>query len=477
MSNCCIKDHDYTLDTETVSYPTTPYRTYNNKALNATTNIFLLILSELSDLKRHVNLLDGGNWSTKQITSSKTVANITNIELYIGAKYVYYICKYYPNQSYTNGWFQYWMNTMWIYSENNNVNRSDAWISSKANGFATMSNPLTESYADSNASYYSTKAELEAQLKVYRWINVYVPFSSNNVWKTEWEPIYEINPSIGPAAWIMPEIHDQTVYDYKVFPRAWMISYCWNAYITNKSYWNNDFERYKLYIISGFYRTLTPNFSTPLATPGWGLYVTDEPLARNEAQTWWNERPFELAYHSWLECPTWDPGTPEIPYRAAVPEIPYQPAVAEQLYVPGVPEQPYVAAVPEQPYVAAVPEQPYVPEQVIDCSALKIISTPPIMLAPPADNAVFILSPDSCPAKHQLYPWKDTILISIKCFEDTNLRITGVTNREYKIYDKTPFAQFQTYNPGAKHNHVHQKRLDLKKNQLLAARKLTFNRK
>lgn len=144
MSNCCIKDHDYTLDTETVSYPTTPYRTYNNKALNATTNIFLLILSELSDLKRHVNLLDGGNWSTKQITSSKTVANITNIELYIGAKYVYYICKYYPNQSYTNGWFQYWMNTMWIYSENNNVNRSDAWISSKANGFATMSNPLTE---------------------------------------------------------------------------------------------------------------------------------------------------------------------------------------------------------------------------------------------------------------------------------------------------------------------------------------------
>lgn len=136
-----------------------------------------------------------------------------------------------------------------------------------------------------------------------------------------------------------------------------------------------------------------------------------------------------------------------------------------------------MAAVPEQPYVAAVPEQPYVPEQVIDCSALKIISTPPIMLAPPADNAVFILSPDSCPAKHQLYPWKDTILISIKCFEDTNLRITGVTNREYKIYDKTPFAQFQTYNPGAKHNHVHQKRLDLKKNQLLAARKLTFNRK
>jgi len=285
----------------------------------------------------------------------------------------------------------------------------------------------------------------------------------------------DLIPQTFPLGWIVPTSNytsEQRVQSWSRPSTAWLE---WNwTYKVKKSFFDNDYSKYLNYIWM-FY---SPNSSKPWIFPNGGTEFQYWTQADKDNYNLWfdTQRTWELTYNPWIECPPWDPGTPEIPYIAAVPEIPYQPAVPEQLYVPAVPEQPYVPAVPEQPYVAAVPEQPYVPEQIIDCFALKVISTPPIMLAPPRDDQEITLAPTSCVAKSLLYPWKDTIMITIRCHEKTTLRLTGVTNREYKIFDKTPFSQFQTFNPGAKHHHVHQKRLDLKKNQLLAARKLTLSR-
>jgi hypothetical protein len=471
MSNCCIKEHDYKLENETISIPLVPPPTTTNKAWNATKSVYLLGCSEHSDLQDYIDQSYPGGWfnGTFMMTISKRPYEINGALQYCWLKNAHYLLTAHPNQSeYGTGRVHYWWDLNHNqYFDGQIANYNTTYIDTKSNSFASYLNPIT------NVNF-NTKEEMMAHMSAYIYAKANDCFS-NYDWKPEWKPIYNLNLLSWPTLWYTPATYSNMPNERKSIAGFAHLSYVWDKYI-EKNYFNNDIEQYKHYLYTGFYRTLTPNFSTPTRQHGWGSYPSDEINQRQIIQNWWSSRPFELAHHRWLECPFWDPGSPEIPYRAAIPEVPYQPAVAEQLYVPGVPEQPYVAAVPEQPYVPAVPEQPYMPEQVIDCFALKVISTPPIMLAPPRDNVEITLAPTSCVAKSLLYPWKDTIMITIKCHQNTTLRLTGVTNREYKIFDKTPFSQFQTFNPGAKHNHVHQKRLDLKKNQLLAARKLTLSR-
>jgi hypothetical protein len=336
-------------------------------------------------------------------------------------------------------------------------------------GLSTLNNPIT-------MTPFTSRRQKEILVGAFRTkLADNIPVLYNDTSPKNFKPIMDPSPINFPMGWMIPTSNGMPDAErHQSWHRPSNEWLAWNwTYIIKKSFFDNDYSKYLNYIWMFYSQGSSKPWIFPQPGLEFQIWTQDD---INYYNVFFNTRTWELTYNPWLECPPWDPGTPEIPYRAAVPEIPYQPAVAEQLYVPGVPEQPYLAAVPEQPYVPAVPEQAYVPEQVIDCFALKVISTPPIMLAPPRDNVEITLAPKSCVAKSLLYPWKDTIMITIKCHQNTTLRLTGVTNREYKIFDKTPFSQFQTFNPGAKHNHVHQKRLDLKKNQLLAARKLTLSR-